>query len=134
MSDDFVDRARALVGTRFRPQGRTVEAGLDCVGLALAVFAIPAELVRRDYSLRGDHGPELKAQILRFFRRVAANARTPGDLVLSELTSDQLHLSICTGAGFVHADARLRRVVETPGQPTWPCAGVYRRRIRVGCR
>jgi hypothetical protein len=29
----------------------------------------------------------------------------------------QLHLAILTGRGFIHADARLRRVVETPGRP-----------------
>jgi lipoprotein Spr len=130
MTDDFVERARALVGTRFRAQGRSPETGLDCIGLALAVFGIPAELVRRDYSLRGEHCIELKAQILRFFRRVVSSARTSGDLVLSGVAKDQLHLSICAGASFIHADARLRRVVETPGQPAWPCAGVYRRRIR----
>ena len=130
MSEDFIDRARALVGTRFRPQGRSPDTGLDCVGLALAVFGIPAEAVRRNYLLRGEHGRELKTQILRFFRRVTTSARAPGDLVLSQLAADQLHLSIWTGGTFVHADARLRRVVETPGEPTWACAGTYRGRIR----
>ena len=131
MSDEYVDRARALVGTRFRPQGRSAETGLDCIGLALAVFRIPAEAVRRDYSLRGDHGAELRAEILRFFRPVSHAAVACGDLVVSEIANDQLHLSICTGESFVHADARLRRVVETPGKPSWPSRGTYRRRVRM---
>ena len=43
---------------------------------------------------------------------------------------DQLHLGILTRQGFVHADACLRRVVETPGAPSWPVAGIYRLRRR----
>lgn len=132
MSNDYVARARALVGARFRPQGRSPETGLDCVGLALAVFGIPVDAVRCNYRLRGEHGAELKGQVERFFRSVAKAA--PGDLVLSNVTEDQLHLSIVTEGGFVHADGRLGRVVETPGEPRWPCAGLYRRRSRIGGR
>lgn len=132
MSNDYVARARALVGTRFRPQGRSPETGLDCVGLALAVFGIPAEAVRSNYRLRGDHGAELKHQVARFFRPVGRAA--PGDLVLSSVTEDQLHLSIMTEGAFVHADGRLGRVVETPGEPRWSPAGLYRRRARIGGR
>lgn len=131
MSNLFVERARALVGTRFRPQGRNPESGLDCVGLALDVFGIPADLVRRDYALRGAHKRELGEQVLRFFRRIANAAAAPGDLIVSQCASDQLHLSICAGSSFVHADAGLRRVVETPGRPAWACLGTYRRRVRV---
>lgn len=134
MSNKFVERARALVGTRFRPQGRSAETGLDCVGLVLEVFGIPAAAVRRDYRLRGDHGRELKTQIMRFFRPVAKAVAKPGDLILSGIADDQLHLAVCTEIGFVHADARLGQVVETPGRPQWRCAGTFRRRTRSGDR
>jgi len=130
MTTMYVERARALVGTRFRPQGRDAETGLDCVGLALAVFGIPAIAVRRDYALRGSHKRELCQQVLRFFRRVSNAAARPGDLIISECARDQLHLSISAGESFVHADARLRCVVETPGRPSWPCSGTFRRRVR----
>ncbi|MBV9529258.1 peptidoglycan endopeptidase [Sphingomonas sp.] len=130
MTNPFVDRARALVGTRFRPQGRSPETGLDCVGLALAVFGIRANAVRRDYRLRGAHGQELSREVLRFFRRVGKVAAAPGDLVISSVALDQLHLSIISDGAFVHADGRIGRVVETPGTPSWPCEGVYRRRVR----
>jgi hypothetical protein len=33
-----------------------------------------------------------------------------------------------TNAGFVHAHAGIRRVVETPGMPEWPLLAVYRKR------
>lgn len=130
MSKEYVARARSLVGTRFRPQGRDVRIGLDCVGLALAVFRIPVDKVRKDYRLRGDHGRDLKAQVGRFFRQIGKAAAKPGDLFVSQVAQDQLHLSICTDGGFVHADARIGRVVETPGTPQWPSAGAYRRRVR----
>ncbi len=41
---------------------------------------------------------------------------------------EQVHLAVRTKDGFVHADASIRRVVETPGQPSWPLLGVYRKR------
>jgi hypothetical protein len=40
----------------------------------------------------------------------------------------QLHLGVRTAAGFVHAHAAIRRVVETPGVPEWPVLDVYRKR------
>jgi hypothetical protein len=50
--------------------------------------------------------------------------------MLMRVAKDQIHLGIRTAAGFVHADASLRRVVETPGMPEWPILGVYRKRGR----
>jgi hypothetical protein len=41
----------------------------------------------------------------------------------------QIHLGIRTAAGFVHAHAGIRRVVETPGTPAWPILAAYRRRV-----
>jgi cell wall-associated NlpC family hydrolase len=123
-------RARALVGVPFRPQGRDAGHGLDCIGLCLAAYRLPANAVRQDYRLRGDHGNELAAELVRFFRRIGAKQRRPGDLLLLAVAEDQVHLAVSTCAGFVHADARLRKVVETPGEPQWPLIGIYRRRVR----
>ena len=119
-SQDFVERARSLVGCAFRPQGRNPQFGLDCVGLVLVVFQIEARQVRRDYRLRGSHKDELRAGLSRFFVPVA-NPRA-GDVLLSEVARNQMHLMINCGTSFVHADAGLRRIVETPGQPCWPIA------------
>jgi cell wall-associated NlpC family hydrolase len=126
---DFAERARALVGTPFRPQGRGA-AGVDCVGLALATFGIPVDAVRRNYRLRGDHADEIRAHLAREFRRVAIAQARPGDLMLMRVSDDQLHFGVRTADGFVHAHAGLRRVVETPGAPQWPVLGVYRKRRR----
>jgi hypothetical protein len=127
LSIDFAERARALVGTRFRPQGRSAE-GMDCIGVALAVFGVPAEEVRRDYRLRGDHETEMRFCLAHHFRRVPATQVRPGDLMLMRVAMDQLHLGVRTERGFIHAHAALRRVVETPGSPEWPLIAVYRKR------
>jgi hypothetical protein len=127
MTIDYAARAQALVGTRFRAQGRG-EGGLDCVGVVLATFDIPASAVRCDYSLRGEHLPEVRAALDRFFRRVAISQLRPGDVMLLKAGERQAHLAVGTAAGFVHAHAGIRRVVETPGDPAWPLLGVYRKR------
>ena len=123
-------RARALVGVRFRAQGRDPEWGLDCVGLALAACGLPSDFSRADYRLRGKYDAEIKRVLLEEFRRVSKKLRRSGDLLLMKVADDQLHLGVLTDGGFVHADARLRRVVETPGIPQWPVIGIYRRRTR----
>ena len=129
MSIEYGERARALVGTPFRPQGRTPE-GLDCVGVAVATFGVPAASVRRNYRLHGDHEAEIRRFLTTDFRPVPGAQIRPGDLMVMRVADRQLHIGIRTEAGFVHAHAGLRRVVETPGTPEWPLLGVYRRRRR----
>ena len=131
MKTDYADRARALVGTRFRPQGRVPELGLDCAGLVLCAYKLPGDLVRRDYHLRGNHGAEMMRELARVFRRIEPSCRRAGDLLLMQVAADQWHLGIITEIGFVHADARIGKVVETPGLPVWPILAAYRRRARV---
>lgn len=127
MSKDYEARARALVGTRFRPQGRGVH-GLDCIGVIVAAFGIPIESVPRDYRLRGDRCDDLKEGLGRFFRKVSPTQLRPGDVMLLAAGQEQLHLAVRTGDGFVHAHAGIGRVVETPGSPKWPILAVYRKR------
>ena len=128
MAIDDAARARALVGVPFRAQGRDPQRGLDCVGLVITACALPEGLTRRDYRLRGDHRNELTRELPRHFRRVSRKQRRAGDLILMAVAEDQMHLGVLTDRGFVHADARLRRVVETPGEPEWPVIGIYRKR------
>lgn len=130
MKPDYSERARALVGIRFRPQGRAPEFGLDCIGLILCAFGLPRDLVRRDYRMRGDHRREMLAELTRHFRRISPAKRRSGDVLLLQVAQDQMHLAIRTVDGFVHADARRGKVVETPGMPIWPIAATFRRRVR----
>ena len=117
--------ARGCVGTRFRPQGRDPRAALDCVGragVALGVEGLPT-----GYALRGGDPATAAAVIAAAgLRPVAADAAAEGDLLLLATGPAQLHFAVLTDTGFVHADARLRRVVETPGRPDWPVLGAWR--------
>lgn len=129
-ANDHVARARALVGTRFRPQGHNPDHGLDCVGLVVTVFDLGQTSIRRDYRLRGRHRAELQNRALIWFRPISRRQCRPGDVLLCAVAADQIHLAIQTEAGFIHADAGLGYIVETPGTPTWPILAVFRKRIR----
>jgi cell wall-associated NlpC family hydrolase len=124
---EIIERARSLVGTPFQPQGRDPLTGLDCIGVVLWSFAIPAASVRRNYRLRGLHRAEIEAGLRRWFRRVADEGR-PGDVMLFGVSSDQDHLAVNCGNSFVHADVSLRRVVEAPMPGQWPLTARFCRR------
>ena len=130
MTTDYEARARALAGVRFRPQGRSRD-GIDCLGLMLQTYAIPEDAVRRDYRLRGDHLSEVERGLSAAFRKISRRDLRPGDALLLQVQLDQLHFAVFTHRGFVHADARIGRVVETPGWPRWPLIGMYRKRVRA---
>ena len=119
----MVARARACLGVRFRPGGRSRETGLDCVGLAAEAVraAAPDGLAQRGT-------PKLNFDAVAGAARLARAGEplAPGDLLLMQVAARQLHLAVWTGDGIVHADAGLRRVVERPGRPEWTVVAVYR--------
>ena len=126
--DEIVARARALVGTRFRPQGRTVADGLDCIGLV--ALAVDARNVPRDYALRGAPAARLRAGLraagLRTAGPGAVDDMAAGDVLVLEPGPGQLHLGLFTGTGLIHGDAAARRVVERPLPLPWPVRGIWR--------
>lgn len=127
---DWVERARGLVGVKFRAQGRDPAMGLDCLGLALTTYGLPESVARCDYRLRGDHVRELKTRLLLQFRRISRAQAASGDLLLFRVSDEQIHLAVQTERGLVHADAGLRKVVERPGAAPWPMIAAYRKRKR----
>jgi hypothetical protein len=115
--------ARACLGTRFRLHGRSRE-GLDCVGLAAMAYGkagVPA-----GYALCGGDPGQTAAAIDGFGLARVTDPPRPADLLLLRVGPHQLHLAILTDRGFIHADARLRRVVEVPGPLPWPVLGRWR--------
>ncbi len=122
MSDTVLARARAAIGVRFRPRGRTGE-GLDCVGLAGLAYDVA---VPGSYAMRSEDRARVTA-VANACGLVAAEGRRPGDLVLLASGAGQLHLGIDSGTGLIHADAMLRRVVERPDPLPWPVVGRWRR-------
>lgn len=115
-------RARGALGARFRLHGRDPATGLDCVGLAAWAWGVEAP---RGYALRSGDAARAAAAIEAAGLR-PAEAMQAGDVLLLRSGPGQLHFAIWTGAGVIHADAMLRRVVERPGLP-WPAIGQWRR-------
>lgn len=119
---DAVRRARAAVGTPFRLHGRDAR-GLDCVGLVALAWGLS---VPTGYRMRtGD--PAVVARGAAALGLVEATTALAGDVVLFASGPGQLHLGIDSGAGLIHADAGLRRVVERPGVAPWPILARWRR-------
>jgi hypothetical protein len=124
---EIAARARALVGIRFRPQGRDPANGLDCVGTAALACGIPSENVPRDYALRGQTLDEIERRLSGFGCRLAASdSPKPGDVAVCRAGPAQFHMVIITPSGFVHADAALRRVVQRPCPIPWTIESAWR--------
>jgi len=116
--EQVVARGRALVGVRFRPQGRS-DAGVDCIGVVAMAFGLSA--VRGDYGLRSCDAAEVEREFEGSgFLPVAVTDAGSGDVLLVRAGFRQLHVVILTEEGYLHADAGLRRVVEVPGAVGWP--------------
>lgn len=123
----IVARARALVGVRFRPQGRTPQEGLDCLGVVAAATAIDVERVPDDYPLRGGKIEAAEAGFEQAgFVRLQPSEAQAGDVLIAGSGPGQLHAVVLTPGGYVHAHAGLRRVVETPGTVPWPGLAAWR--------
>ena len=122
-AERIVERARALVGVRFRPQGRSAATGLDCVGLAVLATGVAAPPAA--YALRGGSAARLAGELRAAGLREVGEPMA-GDLIAMASGPGQLHLGIFTGAGLVHCDALLRRVVERPGPAPWPILSIWR--------
>ena len=100
-------RARALVGTPYRLQGR--EPG---------VYRLPAEQVPFRYRVRSGRWAQVDEQLERWFEldRTGGAPRS-GSLLALRLPQDRAHFAVAGPHAHVHADLGLRRVVETPGLP-----------------
>ena len=125
--DEIVARGRALIGVRFRPQGRSVAVGLDCIGMAAMAMGVPIDGVRRDYWMRSNDQDEVQKELAgRAFIRIDPIGAGPGDLMLVRSGPMALHTVILTDLGYLHADMRLRRVVEVAGSVPWSILSSWR--------
>jgi murein DD-endopeptidase / murein LD-carboxypeptidase len=115
--------ARSLVGCAFRLHGRDPATGLDCVGVAALVFGVAD--IPHGYSVRTADGAGVAALVDAAGLRRVRRDPVQGDLVLVKSGPVQCHLVVMTDAGFVHADAGIGRVVETPGMLPWPVLAVW---------
>lgn len=116
---EFVQAARALVGTRFHAGGRCPGVGLDCIGVAVCA-AIGCGIRHKDvraYPLRpnGQLPKELDGQMIR--------VSTPelGDLLAMAFDKDEEphHIAVYAGDTLIHAYAQARKCVEQPMSQYW---------------
>nr|WP_277998491.1 peptidoglycan endopeptidase [Sphingomonas liriopis] len=116
----------ALVGAPFRLHGREAAHGLDCIGVIAAALQAAGWRgeVPTGYALRGGDPAAVAARFDVALAR--CDGTVAGDVLLFRVGPGQLHGAVRTAAGFVHADAGLRRVVERPGAADWPLVGAWR--------
>ncbi|KQN80110.1 hypothetical protein [Sphingomonas sp. Leaf62] len=116
-----LERARSVIGVRFRRQGRGA-GGFDCVGLVGWAHKVD---VPADYPGRsGDATRVVTVLAAAGFRRV--DRAMAGDVLLLLGGPGQLHLGLSTGGGILHADAVARAVVERRDVP-WPILSIWRK-------
>lgn len=118
-----------LIGIPFLLHGRSVESGLDCVGLVGHCLSAVGKksAVPADYRLRGQYAERACAYFdERGFRGITDASVVAGDILLLEPGARQIHLAIVTLKGAVHAHMGLGRVVVTPLPLPWRIIGQWR--------
>lgn len=115
---DIARAARAMVGVRWRPYGRSAAAGVDCGGLVLAVLRAVGKQMQ---DLRGyDPGYPQAAMLWQACREQLQEVHFadcgPGRIGLCRWENgDAAHFLVMVDAHeIVHCDARYRRVVCQP--------------------
>jgi cell wall-associated NlpC family hydrolase len=108
--------AEALIGVRFRLQGRDAATGLDCVGVIVAAYAAVGVRLAAldDYALRGVSLARAEAAIAQTGLRRTRGRIVTGDVGLFALPARQLHLALLAPGKIIHADAGMRRVALAP--------------------
>lgn len=108
--------AEALVGARFRLQGRDAVTGLDCVGVIVAAYAAAGVRLAAldDYPLRGVSLRRAEAAVEAAGLRRVRGRIVMGDVGLFALPGRQLHLALQAPGRIIHADAGMRRVASAP--------------------
>ena len=114
-------RAQQAVGVRFRLHGRSLETGLDCVGLtAYAIKPVINNItIPRHYTLRFDNiaAPQDFFANTDFSQIDSNCVFQSGDIILVAPSCQQLHFLIKHSQHYVHAHSALRRIVETNDLP-----------------
>jgi cell wall-associated NlpC family hydrolase len=120
-AQNFVAAARACIGARFRLQGRDPATGLDCIGLVIwsaqqCGLCLPdaSDYLLTDTPSRLDHAIA-RAPL----KRVDVRDMAAGDMVRLLSGGQPLHLAISTRESLIHADVRLRKVVEHRLSADW---------------
>lgn len=119
----IVDAARAMLGTRWKHQGRAPGAGLDCIGLVgMAALACGVPGAREWYDEQELHryapSPDPKMLVAgcdRFMDRIPFAQATIGDVLVMAFYRDPQHFALISRTDpmyLIHAYTAVRKVVE----------------------
>lgn len=127
--DALVEAARYALGTKFHHQGRTIGAGLDCIGLIVVSFLA----IGRDVQDRQDYGPRPDGislvAALEEHGAQKVNEIRKGDILLFRYDNQPQHVALATSATtLIHSFAPAGQVVETSIGRYWRSrlVGIYR--------
>jgi cell wall-associated NlpC family hydrolase len=107
---EIADRARSMMGTPFRHQGRQPGVGLDCLGLVVCSIGGRAlDLDERDYAELPD-GYRLRVALERYFEPLDVHhvEDAPSGAVLAfcqerDRSREPRHVGIRTDGGMIHS-------------------------------
>lgn len=129
--------ARLFLDTPFRHQGRTLEVGIDCIGL-LVFAAMCCGLPQVDGDTtsygRDPHDGQLEGHLSALFGpMLPADEMQPGDIAVVTYKRVIRHVGIIGahpdgGLTLIHTNSKVGRVTEARIAAKWPrrIAGVYR--------
>lgn len=119
---ELIEALRKYVGTPYKHQGRSIETGVDCLGLvASCANDLGIEILDEvDYSTKVDSERLLngiKAHCTQNFPKTY----DVGDLAFMQFSkkAGPTHLAIITDKGIIHSYNRVGEVVEHRLNPVW---------------
>jgi hypothetical protein len=125
--DDILEKARSFIGVPWRHQGRTLENGIDCVGLPILVGQSLGKVpvLQADYPRRPDG--TFVALFDDYLERRLVKDQTDGDILVFASGSHPCHCGIRSTfrnqPAVIHAHAGLRKVVEQTLESAEPLIG-----------
>jgi len=115
-ASDIIAAARQCLGAPFRHQGRSIETGLDCAGVALHVAqACGCDVLDVTGYGRTPANGQLEStldQQPHLVRVPDIESRQPGDLLLMRFANEPQHIAVLTGDSVVHAYASVGKCCE----------------------
>lgn len=120
---DIVKAARSYLGVRWRHQGRTVEKGIDCLGLIVCVVHDMGLYVDEDYTRYRKFPTDdtMRRKMMEYFEYVSTGKEQYGDIMMlaGHLKGPPQHVGFLSPGkgvpfGLIHSSltAKVNKVVE----------------------
>lgn len=130
------ERARSLIDVPWAHQGRNIKIAIDCIGLLVFAFNVPAHMDRIDYPRNPVNGELDRSMELFFGPAVQLRTELRANDAVSIGFGNRLrarHVAVvgdCRegGLSLIHTDSKVGRVVEHAIDARWErcIQGIYR--------